>query len=202
MFKFCFTRNMGFGEWLRGNRKAAKLSQVQLAARATDQGFPVTDAYVSMIEREYDKNKKGQPTRVNQDLVVAFAKALGVPIDEALLAAGYAPTQQTTRPRTIPELIAALERLGIESPQMYGGLPDDPDGERCEFGSGEHAGSVLSYGVNESVTFILNRDTFEVLSNAKTVELQLGPYEGFIDAENIAKLKAYFALGTIPRSPE
>ena len=39
-------------------------------------------------------------------------------------------------------------------------------------------------------------------SNAKTVEMQLGPYEGFLDAENIAKLKAYFALTTPQLQPK
>ncbi len=127
--KNCFTVVMGFGEKLRAKRKEVGLSQLKLADRVTDMGVPVTDAYISMIEREYDKNKKGEPTRVNRDLVFAIAKVLNWDSDEALAAADYAPTTTVTRPQTIPELIEALERLGIEAPQLYGGMPADPDGE-------------------------------------------------------------------------
>lgn len=70
------------------------------------------------------------------------------------------------------------------------------DGERHDLGSGDHDGQITGSGVYETVTFIVDRSTFSVIANAKTLELQLGPYEGFIDEDNLAKLKAYFALTT------
>jgi hypothetical protein len=70
------------------------------------------------------------------------------------------------------------------------------DGEREDFGKGDHEGEVMTRGVFERVTFLFSRKIFEKMVNAKTVELQLGPYEGFIDADNLAKLKAFYATGT------
>ncbi len=86
---------MSGGKWLKTKRTEAGLSQGKLAQKITDAGFPVTSAYISIIEREYDKNKKGLPTRVNEELVDAFAKALNVHINEARIAFNYAPTTST-----------------------------------------------------------------------------------------------------------
>lgn len=86
-----FTYCMSGGQWLRSKRLAMGLSQGQLAERITDSGYPVTSGYISIIEREYDKNKKGLPTRVNEDLVDAFAKVLHTDVNEARTAFNYAP---------------------------------------------------------------------------------------------------------------
>lgn len=88
MVKFFF---MHFGTWLRNARKAAALSQERLASLAATHGVRVTGAYISNLERGYDTNKAGKPIRPSHELVEALAKALRVPIDDALLAAGYAP---------------------------------------------------------------------------------------------------------------
>lgn len=81
---------MSFGEWLKLKRKAAKLSQDKLAALAVlNNGYKYTAQYISNIERGYDKNKKGDPTRPDRDLVIALAKALNQDINEALTEADY-----------------------------------------------------------------------------------------------------------------
>lgn len=72
------------------------------------------------------------------------------------------------------------------------------DGKRWDVGSGQHTGDIYRTGVFETVAFEFTRDELEKLANAKTVELQLGRYEGFIDADNIAKIKLLFAAATLP----
>lgn len=67
--------------------------------------------------------------RPRVEKIDAIARALGVSVDEARLAAGYAPAKPLAKPQTIPELVAALEQMGIEAPQLFGGYPQDPDGE-------------------------------------------------------------------------
>lgn len=76
------------------------------------------------------------------------------------------------------------------------------DGKRYDLGPGDHDGKIIRTGVYESVTFMFDRKTFEAVATATAVELQLGRYEGFIDADNLAKLKALLALSTFPKSPE
>lgn len=104
MIKFFFTnKNMAFGDWLKEKRKRAGLSQGRLAALATANGHSVTSAYISNIERGYDKNKKGVPGRPNELLVIALAKALDIDPDDALNEAGY-----RSKKAAIPEPIAAI----------------------------------------------------------------------------------------------
>ena len=115
---------MAFSEWLKQARDDRKLSLRELARRTNG---ACTFGYLSQLE-----NSRGGKKGVYQpdiEIVDALAKALDKNIDEARLAAGYAPTFQTSPPQSIPELIEALERLGIEAPLLYGGYPDDPDGE-------------------------------------------------------------------------
>ena len=120
---------MSFGKWLKEKRKAAGFTHDTLAESATGHGVRMSAGYISNIERDYYTNQDGQPSRPSERIVDAIAKALGCPLDEARLAAGYAPKTITRRPETIPELVAALEQLGIEAPQPFGGYPKDDDGE-------------------------------------------------------------------------
>jgi transcriptional regulator with XRE-family HTH domain len=121
---------MGFGASLRARRKAARLTQQQLADKVTSRGYRITGAYISMIEREYDKTRSGEPTRVNRDFVKIAAPLLGWSTDEALMEAGYASSIQ--KPRTLGELITALENLGLPVPELFGGWQLDEDGEGFE----------------------------------------------------------------------
>lgn len=115
---------MTFGKWLITKRKDRRLTQLELAQRAG-----VSVSYISAMERDGPAGRDGSPRRPHIDKIDRLAKALGCPLDEARLAAGYAPKTITRKPETIPELVAALEQLGIEAPQPYGGYPKDDDGE-------------------------------------------------------------------------
>lgn len=121
---FRYTFSMSFGKWLIQKRNAARLTQVQLAKRVG-----ISANYISALERDEPNARDGSPRRPRIDKVERLAKALGCPLDEARLAAGYAPKTITRKPETIPELVAALEQLGIEAPQPFGGYPKDDDGE-------------------------------------------------------------------------
>lgn len=115
---------MTFGEWLRQKRKALRLSQTDVANRAG-----VSFAYVSAIERGQKHSITANPILPKRETIEVLAKAVGGDIDEALLLAGYAPKKPVTKPQTLPELVAALEALGIDAPMMYDDLPADQDGE-------------------------------------------------------------------------
>lgn len=116
--------SMTFGDWLRKKRTEKGYSLRELSRLANG---ACTHGYISQLEKNTG-GKKGayQP---DIEIVDSLAEALDAPINEARLAAGYAPKTITRRPETIPELVAALEQLGIEAPQPYGGYPKDDDGE-------------------------------------------------------------------------
>lgn len=76
------------GAWLREKRLAAGLSLQDVADRAG-----VSKQYVNTIEREVPHpESKGKP-RPTQKVVDGLAKAVGAPIAEARLIAGYAPPE-------------------------------------------------------------------------------------------------------------
>lgn len=80
-------RAEAFAGWLFDKRRAADLTQEELA-----EASGCTKGYVSQLERATDNTRTGKPARPSEDLVTKMAKALGVTLDDALLAAGYAPT--------------------------------------------------------------------------------------------------------------
>lgn len=100
---------MTFGKWLVGKRKEAHLTQAQLAERCG-----ISAVYVSALERGEPNARDGSPRRLRQDKVERLAKALGVDVNEALLAAGYAPT----RPHAINGFTINLP-WGAESVLFY-----------------------------------------------------------------------------------
>lgn len=73
-----------FGTWLYSRRKEKGLTQEQLAGRAG-----ISKAYIGHLENARP-NTQGVPTMPDRDKVAALAKALGAPVPEALIAAGYA----------------------------------------------------------------------------------------------------------------
>jgi transcriptional regulator with XRE-family HTH domain len=75
-----------FGLWLIQKRRAAGLTQRELARRVS-----ISKSYVSALERSEKQHLTGQPVRPRLEKVDALAEALGVPVSEARLAAGYAP---------------------------------------------------------------------------------------------------------------
>lgn len=96
---------MSFGKWLIKKRKERGLTQGQLATQAG-----ISTSYVSTLEREQPHlitNARPQPTA---EIVENIAMALGVPVDEARIEAGYFGTR---RPQNAEEFLEALNALGI-----------------------------------------------------------------------------------------
>ncbi|HJU56808.1 MAG TPA: helix-turn-helix transcriptional regulator [Pyrinomonadaceae bacterium] len=80
-----------FGLWLIQKRRAAGLTQRELARRVS-----ISKSYVSALERSERQPVTGEPVRPKLAKVDALAEALGVPVGEARLAAGYAPPDAHT----------------------------------------------------------------------------------------------------------
>lgn len=115
---------LSFGEWLRQHRKKAKMTQQDVASRAG-----LSFSYISTLERNQPHSLTGNPILPIREKVILIARAVGGDVDEALELCGYTSGEPQGKPRTLPELVAALERLGIEMPQFYGGIPNDPEQE-------------------------------------------------------------------------
>lgn len=75
----------GFGKWLHDKRKAAGLTQGQLAQKAG-----ISTSYVSTLERSERHHLTDAPPQPTTEVVDSIAKALNVAMDDARLAAGYA----------------------------------------------------------------------------------------------------------------
>lgn len=101
-YTFCMT----FGKWLITARHTAGLKQPELAKRAG-----VSVSYISALEREELTGKFDRPRKPTAEKVTKIAKALGVPVDEALVMAGFVPASMTTRPTTARESLELIERL-------------------------------------------------------------------------------------------
>lgn len=104
MIKFFFRSNlieMRFSEWLTTYRKEAEVSQKKLAFELEKRGYQISDAQISNYEREYDKDKDGNPTRPPERFVELTAQILNRPIDEARAAAGYNSQNNPTLPPQI-----------------------------------------------------------------------------------------------------
>jgi len=108
-----------FGKLVTDQLVARNWSQRKLAER-----IGKSPTYINYVVRGANPSARDGKFQPGRDSVIKIAKALDIPIDEALLAAGYAPQSATTRPTSIPELVTALQSLGIEMPQLFGGLPD------------------------------------------------------------------------------
>ncbi len=120
---------MSYSDFLKRTRKAAGLKQRELAAAITARGHKVTTSSVSNIENGYYRKLDGSETQPAKRFVELAAEVCGANVDEALQTADYAPKHHVATPRTLPELIAALESLGIERFHSFDPMPDDSDGE-------------------------------------------------------------------------
>jgi transcriptional regulator with XRE-family HTH domain len=80
-----------FSIWLKKYRQESGLTLAQLRGAIDNL---CSDAYLSKLENDRYRGKKGNPAQPDIEIVEALAKALNRPIDEARLAAGYAPTEQ------------------------------------------------------------------------------------------------------------
>lgn len=77
---------MNFGKWLLEKRKEQRLTQTGLGVRAG-----ISTSYVSTLEREQPHGITNAAPQPTVEVVESIAKALNADIDEARLAAGYAP---------------------------------------------------------------------------------------------------------------
>jgi hypothetical protein len=61
----------------------------------------------------------------------------------------------------------------------------------------EEVHGIADHGfVSEKLSYKLTRADYAKIVNAKTVEIQLGPFEGTIDAKGLAVLKNVLTLAT------
>jgi transcriptional regulator with XRE-family HTH domain len=98
-----------FGEMVRLARTSKNLSQRALAQRI---GKSAT--YVSYVESGVNPSSRSRTFQPGVEAVRKIAKALDLPLDEALVAAGYAPSHPVGKPETVEDLLSRLERLGVE----------------------------------------------------------------------------------------
>jgi transcriptional regulator with XRE-family HTH domain len=95
-----------FGEWLYQHRKAAGLSQDDLADQAD-----CSKNYISRLERDLPHGVTGAPPQPSRKIVEALGVALGVPAIEALRAAGYASDPDFDPNTDEPTIIAYYNGL-------------------------------------------------------------------------------------------
>ncbi len=81
-----FVDVMTFGEWLRQQIKDKGLSNAEVARRAK-----VSPTYIGNLVRDFSPNTKDGKGRPSEEVVAEIAKAVGGDLNEARLAAGYAP---------------------------------------------------------------------------------------------------------------
>lgn len=99
-----------FSLWLKKHRAESGLTLIQLRDKI---GNLCSDAYLSKLENDRYKGKKGRPAQPDIEIVEALAAALHRPTDEARLAAGYAPA---TAPIVSPQILDALRRVSPLAP--------------------------------------------------------------------------------------
>lgn len=88
-----------FGQWLRRHRTDLGLTLREVAER-TGLSF----SYISALERQQPHSITGKDITPTREKVVLLARAVQGNQDEALTAAGYAPSKPLTKPTTIPVL--------------------------------------------------------------------------------------------------
>lgn len=80
-----------FGGWLRTKINESDISNAELARRVG-----VSPTYIGNLLRDYSPNSKTGSIRASEPVIEAIAKALNASLDEARLAAGYAPRNEET----------------------------------------------------------------------------------------------------------
>lgn len=80
-----------FSEWLKTNRKLSGLTLMQLKSAIGDL---CSDAYLSQLENDRYKGKKGNPKKPDKTIVIALARVFNADVDKVLELTDYAPTNQ------------------------------------------------------------------------------------------------------------
>lgn len=84
-----YLMNNRFGDLIRMARLERGWSQRELARR-----IKKSPTYIHYVERGINPSSKRDKIQVGADAVDSMAQVLGIPIDEARNAAGYAPTSE------------------------------------------------------------------------------------------------------------
>ena len=87
-----FVDVMTFGEWLRLQIKNTGLSNAEVARRAK-----LSPTYIGNLVRDFSPNTKDGKGRPSEEVVAEIAKAVSGNLNEARLAAGYAPEGDFTK---------------------------------------------------------------------------------------------------------
>lgn len=106
-----------FGKWLAEKRKESGLTQPELARLAK-----TSKQYISGLERSAPHPITGALPQPTVKKVDAIAKALGAPLNEARLAAGYAPLNGAMPSSSM------VEEIGV----MFYGIEDLPPEKQQE----------------------------------------------------------------------
>lgn len=102
--------NMTFGEWLRKKINATGMSNAAFARQVG-----VSSTYIGNLLRDYSPNMTStRSPRPSEPVIESMATALGVPLNEARLAAGYAPIGDDT----VEGFFSGLERLSPEQQRI------------------------------------------------------------------------------------
>lgn len=84
-----FVHIMSFGEWLRQKINNGNLSNAEVARRAK-----LSPTYIGNLVRDYSPNTKKGVGRPSEEAVEKIARAVASDLNEARIAAGYAPNQK------------------------------------------------------------------------------------------------------------
>src|SRR5262245_44602236 len=87
-----------FGQKLASWREKAGIKQKELAER-----IDVSATYISNLERDFSATAKGGRPQPSLEICDKIARALGAPIAEVRLAAGYAAPAGTPDSQAVPE---------------------------------------------------------------------------------------------------
>lgn len=133
---------MSFGKWLVEKRNAAGLTQEELA-----DFVGISESYVSALERDEPNSRDGSPRRLRIDKVDKLARPLRVTVDEARLAAGYAPkesagflfqiNENTGWDELTPDQQEAVKELTLSAIRSLAQLSGSKTGKRVKFISEE-----------------------------------------------------------------
>jgi transcriptional regulator with XRE-family HTH domain len=103
MYKLNSLLMSSFSQWLKENRKKSGLTLEQLRSAIGDL---CTVAYLSKLENDKYKGKKGSSTRPDREIVIALAEAFHQKPDEALRLADYANISEKSH---IPDFLYRID---------------------------------------------------------------------------------------------
>jgi transcriptional regulator with XRE-family HTH domain len=111
--------SMSYSEFLKRTRKAAGLTQGQLAEAISARGHKVSVSAISNIENAYYKRRDGSESQPAKHFVILAADVCGADVNEALREADYAAPKPSSK---MQKLLDALSAQGIDTVQALGGF--------------------------------------------------------------------------------